>query len=129
MQHRRELPLRQPQGYFRKLSSWAQQCRHQGCAAQTRAAGQVAAVPSLLFVNRVLSKAGRLPGGFPTLPWLSDATVGIQTQEEITYQPPPLPSLQPLCCVPVLLLMSPPLLPIRGTPGGLQQYSFRAICK
>lgn len=121
MRHHLKLLLHQPRGYFRKLSSWGQQCRHQDLAAKTRAAGQVAAVSYLFSVNHVLSKAGRSAWGLPTLSRPGSQMppiVGIQTLEEMTYQPLPLLFLQPLCCVPALLIV-PPFLPIRGTPRDL----------
>lgn len=62
VQHQHKLLLHQPQGYFRKLSSRVQQCRHRGTKLpkeSCRAAGQVATVPSLFLVIHALPKAGR----------------------------------------------------------------------
>lgn len=94
MQLRHKLLLHQPQGYFRKLSSWVQQCRHQDRTAKTRAAGQVAAVPSLFSVNPVLSLQSRpvcLGASFPSL--CLDSDPGGDNLSATTFVFPPAPLL------------------------------------
>lgn len=73
----------------------------------------VAAAPSLAPVTHVLSKARAGLRGLPTVSaWISDPG-----GDDLSAFP--LLLLQPLCCVPALLLTSPPPLPSRGTPGDL----------
>lgn len=94
MQHHHKLLLHQPQGYFRKLSSWVQQCRHKDLTAKTRAAGQVAAVPSLFSVNLVLSLQRRpVCLGASYLSLCLDSDPGGDNLSATTFVFPPAPLL------------------------------------
>lgn len=96
VQHQHKLLLHQPQGYFRKLSSRVQQCRHRGTKLpkeSCRAAGQVATVPSLFSVIHALPKAGRSAwwSPYPLSAWLPGATTFVFFLQPLCFSPSDVP--------------------------------------